>query len=119
MLLFPIHLTKIKTVFLRWKPGVTPSLQAVYFKKNTSLDNSKNVNDDYVKQWNFAKREALLEAPRKGFQAQVYNFKEGVWSVVCLPCVVDMPHGHKANMSQGSTTLNSNKKVSKGMWLVS
>lgn len=69
MLLFPIHLTKIKTVFLRWKPGVTPSLQAVYFKKITSLDNSKNVNDDYVKQWNFAKREALLEAPRKGFQA--------------------------------------------------
>lgn len=35
MLLFPIDLTKIKTVFLRWKPELTLSLQAVasIFKK--------------------------------------------------------------------------------------
>lgn len=38
------------------------------FKKITSMDNSKNVND-YVKQWNLLKREALLEVPRKGSQA--------------------------------------------------
>lgn len=56
--------TRLSTIITR-KQAVTSILK----KKITFLDNNKNVNDDYVKQWNLPKREAPVEVCRKGPQA--------------------------------------------------